>query len=202
MTGPFNEPEGATPLGPDDLVGLKFKHVRTRDELNELEQANVSNAQIWLDVRRKSDILTEEFTLKLHRRLFGEVWSWAGEFRKRETNIGIDPLHVPVQLRMLLDDARYWVKNKTYRPLEAGARFHHRMVKIHPFANGNGRHARIAADEFIRDRFAHPPIDWGAGHDLQRSNDRRNAYLRALCTADAGDYAPLLAFVGLEELGN
>jgi Fic-DOC domain mobile mystery protein B len=193
-----NEPEGATPVDPDEMDGLKFKHVTTRDELNELEQANVESGLLWLDRRRKTDVLTEQFTLELHRRLFGDVWTWAGQFRKTEKNIGIDPLQISVQLRMLLDDARYWADNSTYTPLEAGARFHHRLVKIHPFPNGNGRHARIAADTYITDRFRHAPIDWAAGHDLQHKNERRDAYIKALRAADAGDYGPLFAFAGAE----
>lgn len=132
---------------------------------------------------------------ELHRRLFGDVWTWAGQFRKTEKNIGVDPRDIGVRLLVLLDDARYWAAHGTFAPLEAGARFHHRLVQIHVFPNGNGRHARIAADTYLADRFGHRPIDWAAGHDLQRSDDRRNAYIAALRAADAGDHGPLLAFV-------
>lgn len=191
------EPDGATPLDPDQLEGLKFKHVTTRGELDELEQANIESGLAWLDRRRKTDVLTERFVLILHRRLFGDVWRWAGKFRLTETNIGVDPLHIGIELRMLLDDARYWTENATFVPLEAGARFHHRLVRVHPFPNGNGRHARIAADVFLADCFSHEPIDWAAGFDLQRNSERRDLYLTALRAADAGDYGPLLAFVGL-----
>jgi Fic-DOC domain mobile mystery protein B len=191
-----NEPEGATPLDPEDMEGLKFRHITTRHQLNELEQANIQSGLVWLGRSRKTDVLADQFILDLHRRLFGDVWSWAGKFRTTEKNIGIDPLQISVQLRMLLDDARYWAENNTYSPLEAGARFHHRLVKVHPFPNGNGRHARIAADTFITECFDHATIDWAAGHDLQRSNDRRNAYIRALRAADAGDYGALFSFVG------
>jgi Fic-DOC domain mobile mystery protein B len=201
MTIIGDEPEGATPLDPNELDGLKFKHIKTRDELNELEQANVESGLLWLDRRRKTDILTEQFILDLHRRLFGDVWEWAGQFRKTAKNIGfeVDPHDIPVQLRMLLDDARYWAEHDSYAPLEASARFHHRLVKIHPFANGNGRHARIAADTYITDRFGHEPIDWAAGHDLQHKNERRTAYIAALKAADGGDYGPLLAFAGVPD---
>jgi Fic-DOC domain mobile mystery protein B len=179
------------------MDGLKFKHITTRGQLDELEQANIQNGLLWLKRRRKSDILTEPFVQELHRRLFGDVWAWAGQFRNRESNIGVEPLQIGVQLRMLLEDAAYWGKHKTFEPLEAAARYHHRLVKIHPFSNGNGRHARIAADTYITDRFGHKPIDWAAGHDLQRTNERRDSYIAALRAADAGEYAPLLAFVGV-----
>lgn len=189
-------PDGATPLDPDERDGLKLRHVTTRGELDQLEQANIESGLAWLSRRRGTDILSERFVRDLHRRLFGEVWRWAGAFRRTEKNIGVDPFHIPVQLRMLLDDARFWSEHGAYPPLEAAARFHHRMVQIHPFPNGNGRHARIAADAYLQERFGHDPIDWAAGHGLQSMNERRMQYIAALRAADGGDFAPLLAFVG------
>jgi Fic-DOC domain mobile mystery protein B len=196
MRGSAADPEAATPLDPNERAGLRFKHVTTRGELDELEQVNIESGLLWLARRRKTDILTERFMRTLHRRLFGEVWRWAGDFRRTGKNIGVDPLQIGVELRMLLDDARYWAEHGTFAPLEAGARFHHRLVQIHPFPNGNGRHARIAADLYVEASFGSAPIDWAAGHDLQRSGDRREAYIAALRAADAGAYGPLLTFVG------
>lgn len=193
----FTEPEGATPLDPDEIEGLKFGHITTRGELDELEQANITQGLQWLRRRRGGDILTDEFIRRLHTRLFGDVWEWAGVYRLREKNIGVDPLQIAVQLRALLDDARYWAENNTYAPLEAGARFHHRMVQIHPFPNGNGRHARISADVYLEDYFDHRPIEWASGFDLQADNERRDAYIAALRAADAGHLDPLLQFVGV-----
>jgi Fic-DOC domain mobile mystery protein B len=196
MTAIGEEPDGATPLDPDELGGLKFRHVTTRRELNELEQANVESGLIWLGRRRSTDILSQAFLCELHRRLFGDVWTWAGAFRRTEKTIGVDPLEIGVELRVLLDDARFWAAHAVYPPLEAAARFHHRLVRIHCFANGNGRHARIAADAYLREYFSHPPIDWAAGRDLSKINERRDAYIAALRAADAGDYDPLLRFAG------
>ena len=197
MTSITDEPDGATPLDPDELDGLRFRHITTRGELDQLEQVNIESGLAWLARRRKTDILTEQFVHDLHRRLFGDVWKWAGKFRLTEKNIGIDPAHIAVQLRILLDDARFWSDNGTFIPLEAAARFHHRMVQIHPFPNGNGRHGRIAADVYLEQCFGHPPVDWAAGHNLQSMNERRTQYIAALRAADAGDLAPLLSFVGL-----
>lgn len=196
MSDAGSDPDGTTPLDPGEREGLKFRHITTRGELDELEQVNVQSGLLWLRRRRKPDVLTEGFIRQLHRRLFGEVWSWAGTFRLTEKNIGIDPIQIPTQLRMLLDDARFWAANDTHAPLEAAARFHHRLVQIHCFANGNGRHARIATDAYLRHAFGQSPVDWAAGHDLMRDNGRRDAYIAALRAADAGDYAPLLTFVG------
>ena len=193
------EPDGATPLEPDELEGLKFPHVTTRGELDELEQANIEQGLAWISRRRGGSVFDDGFIRTLHKRLFGEVWSWAGEYRQTEKNIGIDPINIAVQLRMLLDDARYWAQNDTYPPLEAAARFHHRMVQIHPFANGNGRHARIATDIMLEDVYKHPPIAWASGFDLQADNERRDAYITALRAADAGDLKLLLSFVGATE---
>lgn len=193
----IEDPEGATPLDPDERQGLKFRHVTTRGELDELEQANIASGLAWLARRSKKDVLTVQFIRELHRRLFGDVWKWAGRFRQTEKNIGIDPLHIPVRLRMLLDDARYWAEHSTYTPLEAAARFHHRLVQIHPFPNGNGRHGRIAADLYLEEVFGHERVDWEAGHNLQSMSERRRQYITALRAADAGDLGPLLVFVGL-----
>lgn len=194
----FDEPEGATPLGPDERVGLKFHHITTRGELDELEQANIQQGLLWLGRQRGGDILNDEFVRTLHKQLFGAVWEWAGTFRRRETNIGIDPSHIAVQLRMLLDNARVWAENGVYEPLEAAARFHHRMVEIHLFPNGNGRHARIATDIFLERYFDHPAIEWAGGFDLQADNARRDTYISALKNADRCEFGPLLEFVGLQ----
>jgi Fic-DOC domain mobile mystery protein B len=197
MTIVMEYPEGATPLDPDEMEGLKFKHITTRGELDELEQVNIESGLIWLS-RQRQDVLTDDFAVNLHKRLFGEVWSWAGTLRRTEKNIGIDPLQIGVQLRMLMDDARYWADNKTFDPIEAAIRLHHRMVFIHPFPNGNGRHARIIADTILTRVYGAPPIDWAGGHDLQRMNDRRKNYIAALRAADKGDMAPLFAFVSTQ----
>ena len=192
------EADGATPLDPDERAGLRLRHITTRGELDEVEQANIASGLVWIGRRRRKGILTLEAVRALHRRLFGDVWDWAGTFRKTEKNIGIDPAHIPEQLRMLLDDARYWVEHDTYTPVEAAARFHHRMVQIHPFPNGNGRHARIAADLLLEDHFGPDRVDWAAGHDLQSANDRRVRYIAALRAADNGNYGPLFRFVGAD----
>ena len=188
--------DGATPLGSNETEGLKFKHITTRGELDELEQANITQGLQWLDRRRNGDILTDGFVRALHRRLFGDVWTWAGTYRLREMSIGIDPLQISVQLYQLLGNAQHWAKQATYDPLEAAGRFHHRMVQIHPFPNGHGRHARILADVYLEEYFKHAPIEWASGSDLQADNDRRTAYISSLRSADAGNFEPLLTFVG------
>ena len=190
------DPRGATALTPDDMRGLRLAHVTTRAELDEVEQANVAQGLVWLSGRRRRDILDDTFVRELHRKLFGEVWDWAGAYRLRQANIGVEPHEIAVQVRLLLGNARTWCAKDVYPALEAAARFHHRMVQIHPFPNGNGRHARIAADEFLNRYFDLPPIEWAGGYDLQRNNARRDEYLRALRSADRGDFGPLLAFVG------
>lgn len=190
-------PEGATALDPDELEGLKFKHITTRGELDHLEQANIQIGMEWMRKTKRSDLLTERYVCDLHTRMFGEVWSWAGTFRRTEKNIGIDPLQISVSLRMLLDDAKYWIEHNTYKPLEAAAIFHHRLVYIHPFPNGNGRHARIMADSILLKIYKEKSIDWSGGHDLNSMNKRRQEYIQALRAADAGNTQPLFEFVGL-----
>ena len=198
MTEIGGGPLGATPLSVDDVQGLKLRHVTTREQLDELEQANVVQGLRWLAAEQRGDILEDSFVRKVHEKLFGEVWVWAGKYRKLETNIGVAPHEIATQMRLLLDDARTWCEQQVYPPLEAAARLHHRMVLIHPFPNGNGRHARIVADEFLKRRFNHPPIEWTSGHNLLQNNNRRNAYLQALRQADTGELKALLKFVNAE----
>lgn len=188
-------PEGATPLDPDELQGLKFKHVTTREQLDHLEQANIQQGLVWLQRYKGNDILNEGFIRDLHKRLFGEVWAWAGRFRLTEKNIGIDPMHISVQLRMLIDDTQFWLENGTYDPLESVVRFHHRLVFIHLFPNGNGRHARIMADAILTKVLDIAAIKWSGRYDLQAMNERRHQYIQALRAADRGDIEPLLKFV-------
>ena len=190
------EPNGATPLDPDEKEGLKFSHISTREELDELEQANIEQGLAWISRRRGGNIFDDVFVRALHKRLFGDVWAWAGEYRLTEKNIGVDPVQIPIQLRILLGDAKSQAEHRVFSPLEAAARFHHRMVQIHPFPNGNGRHARIAADILVEEVYRHPPVEWASGCDLQADNRRRDAYISALRTADRGKFEPLLAFVG------
>jgi Fic-DOC domain mobile mystery protein B len=195
-------PEGATALDPDELAGLKLLHVTTRSDLDHLEQENIQDGLRWLERRRnKIDVLHEAFVRTLHKRLFGDVWAWAGTFRTTEKNISIDPLQISVQLRHLLDDVSYWIDNKTYAPLEIAVRLHHRLVYIHPFPNGNGRHARIMADVVLSDLLQSTPIDWGGGQNLQAMTERRKVYIAALAQADSGAYGLLFQFAGLNKPG-
>ncbi len=150
---------------------------------------------------RRTDLLSESCVCQLHRRLFGEVWLWAGTFRRTGKNIGVDPLYIAAELRTLLDDMKYWFNNETYPPLEAIIRFHHRLTAIHPFPNGNGRHARIMADALLIKLYKLSAIDWAGGHDLASMNNRRKSYIQALQAADRGDYGAPVRICGYRSIG-
>jgi Fic-DOC domain mobile mystery protein B len=184
---------GATPLDPNEVEGLLPPHIHTQEELNEWEQANIGRALAWLASGRKRDVLNEGFVRELHRRMFDDTWRWAGRFRLTERNIGVAPEHIAPQLRDLLDDTRYWLQHGTYPVDEVAARFHHRLVAIHCFANGNGRHARLISDLLLASRGAEP-FSWGRG-DLMHAGDARDRYLAALRDADRGDLSQLMIFV-------
>lgn len=196
MSDGLDEPDGTTPLDPDEMEGLRFAHITTRGELDQLEQANIVEGMQWLKKQKKPDILSERFVCDLHKRLFGQIWKWAGAFRKTEKNIGVDPIQIAVQLRLLLDDACYWLEHETYPPIELAARFHHKLVLIHPFPNGNGRHSRIMADAMLTKLMDAPAIDWAGGYKLDDMNERREQYIAALRAADKHDFSKLLRFVG------
>lgn len=195
MSDIMNYPEGATPLDPDEMAGLKFKHITTRGELDQVEQANIQSGLKWLSRQKAPEILSEEFVRELHRKLFGDVWVWAGKFRRTEKNIGVDPIKIAIDLRGLLDDVRFWVENDTYQPKEIAARFHHRLVYIHLFPNGNGRHSRIIADAILTKLLNEEPINWAGEVRLEEINERRKQYIEALRAADRGDYSFLLNFI-------
>jgi Fic-DOC domain mobile mystery protein B len=184
-------PPDATPLDADELASLIPDHLTTQAELNEWEQLNIVEGDKWARKQRK-EILTETFLRQLHKQIFGETWRWAGEFRKSDKNIGVDWLHIGVELKKLLDDVRYQVEHGSFPVDEIAIRFHHRLVAIHPFPNGNGRHARMVADLLV-ERLGKSRFSWGS-HSLVDANDTRRNYIIALQAADARDMGPLLAF--------
>lgn len=186
--------EGQTPLTRDDLLDLKPTHVTTRGQLNFAEQENILRAVSEMAGRNLTPdkILTEDFIVGLHRKMLSDVWRWAGAFRQRETTIGIDPREIRPELRKLLDDARYWVDRAIYPPDEICIRFAHRLVAIHLFPNGNGRHSRLAAD-ILATALGQPEFPWGMGSGLP-SAESRSRYIAALRAADAHDMGPLIAF--------
>ena len=188
----FDQDDAATPLAPEEREGLIPSYITLRRELNEAEQANILEAEQWASARRR-DALSEDFLKSLHKRMFGRVWRWAGQFRRTERNIGVDPMHIAIKLRELLDDCRFWIAHATYPPNEIAARFHHRLVLIHPFANGNGRHGRLATDLLLA-ALGQPRSSWGSAN-LVDANETRKAYVKALRAADNRDISLLLEFL-------
>jgi Fic-DOC domain mobile mystery protein B len=187
--------EGQTPLDEDEKDGLLIPAIATRAELDEFEQQNIEKAIQWsLASSIKADtVFTENFIPTLHKRMYGEVWKWAGEFRKTNKNIGVDKWQISTELRYLVDDAKYWLTNKTYNPEEMTIRFKHRLVSIHCFPNGNGRHSRLISDIVIEKIFNLPVFTWGAAN-LVKQGDTRTAYLNAMRAADSGNFEPLIKF--------
>ena len=186
--------EGQTPLDPEQINGLKIKTISTQQQLNEFEQTNINEALKWLNTKRKiNEVLSEQFLIQVHKRMLGMVWKWAGNFRVTETNIGIEWTKIPIELRLLIDDAKYWVEHQTYDPEQIAIRFKHRLVSIHCFPNGNGRHSRIMADLIAKHVFELEKFSWGQS-SLLASSEQRKLYLKALQKADKGDYDALLEF--------
>lgn len=187
--------DGQTPLDEEEKDGLLILSIATRGELDEFEQQNIEQAVQWTLGRSYMPkmIFTEDFIRTLHKRMYGNVWAWAGDFRKTNKNIGVDKWQISTKLKYLLDDIRYWHENNTYPPDEIALRFKHRIVNIHCFPNGNGRHSRLMADIIIEKIYKQPVFSWGAA-DIFSEKDSRTAYLKAVKTADKGDYGLLLTF--------
>lgn len=186
-----HEDDASTPLTHEELQGLRPSYITNRAQLNEAEQANILEASVI--ARRRKFVLDEKSLNRLHREMFGNVWAWAGKFRQTNKNIGV-PYHlIPQELRVLKDDAAFWLSNGTYPADEIAARFHHRLVKIHPYPNGNGRHSRLATD-LLLESIGKTAFTWGSA-GLADQGENRSRYIAALQAADNHDYTPLFAFV-------
>lgn len=191
MRDPFHADDDATPLTPEERNGLIPTYITARNELNELEQRNIAEADGWAFARKRK-ILDEAFLKGLHRRMFNQVWRWAGKYRTTERNLGVTHYRIQPELWQVIDDVQYWIENQTYAPDELAVRFHHRLVFVHPFPNGNGRWSRLAADLLIT-RQGGSRFSWG-GANLQNATDVRRSYIDALHAADKHDLAPLIDF--------
>jgi Fic-DOC domain mobile mystery protein B len=191
MIAPFHAGDDATPLKPEERNELIPTHITLRSELNELEQQNIAAADGWAFSRRRK-VLDEQFLRGLHRRMFNRVWRWAGNYRKTERSLGIESHRIDTELHQIIDDAQYRIEQKSFPPDELAVQFHHRLVAVHPFPNGNGRWSRLAADLLIVQQGG-TRFTWGRAN-LQVAGDVRRAYLDALHAADNHDMTLLVRF--------
>ncbi len=193
----FNYILGQTPLDENECEGLRIRTISTKRELDEFEQKNIEQAVQWsIGKKIKVDsLLSEQFIKSIHKRMYSEVWKWAGIFRKSEKNIGIESWKISTELKMLLDDTKFWIENKSYSEDEIAIRFKHRIVSIHCFPNGNGRHSRLMADLIAEKIFNRKTFTWGQSNsNLSNASDQRSKYLLALKKADRGDFNDLINF--------
>lgn len=186
---------GQTPLSEEEKVGLLIKSITTRGELDELEQLNIEKAVEWTLENKfsKEKILSEKFIKLVHKKMLGNVWEWAGKFRRSEKNIGVEWIRIGVELKMLLDETKYWIENNTYSSDEIAIRFKHRLVNIHCFPNGNGKHSRLMADIIIESVFGKKVFTWN-NSNLVKPDNVRKEYINSIRQADNGSIEPLLEF--------
>jgi len=190
----FHYAPGATPLDPDEAAGLVPTHITTQGDLNAWEQINIVQGDRWAERQKKRDLLDEGFIRDLHRQMFDKTWQWAGTFRKTNKNIGVDSTQVAVKLRNLLDNTKYQIENHVFDADELAVRFHHQLVWIHAFPNGNGRHSRLMAD-FLAMRLGRPRLTWGGREtSITTVGQLRDQYLAALRAADQGQFNDLISF--------
>ena len=185
-------PDGATPIDPDESDALIPAHIATHAELNAWEQANIVAAEQWAFARRHGDCLRMEFVFELHRQMFADTWRWAGKARTTGKNVGVPASEIRPELAKLIADAHLWIDASAYSPDEIAARFHHRLVQIHAFPNGNGRHARLLTD-LLLSQLGRPRFSWGR-ETLDSAGSARERYLAALKDADRGSLKALMAF--------
>lgn len=195
MTRRFQEPDHTTALSPEDRRALRQTWITNRADLNAAEERNILNGTAWARRRRGAmpeDILTDRYAKTLHKQMFGDVWGWAGKYRERESNIGIRPHLITTEVPALFSDVLYWLQHRTYESDEIAVRLHHRLVAIHPFSNGNGRHTRLMADLLV-ERLGRDPFTWGR-RSLVEVSELRAGYVAALQAADNHIIEPLLKF--------
>lgn len=192
MNDIFEEPDGGTDLSEEEKEGLIPSYISTRADLNRAEQQNIAKGELWA-FSKKRNPLSLSFLNTLHKKMYGEVWEWAGAYRQTSRNIGIEAYRIPTELKQLVDDTQYQLDHETYSPDELAVRFHHRLVFIHPYPNGNGRHGRLATDILLH-YMDQKRFSWGAG-DLTQKGEVRSRYIKALQAADNHDYSLLLEFV-------
>jgi Fic-DOC domain mobile mystery protein B len=194
MTDLFDTDDDQTELSAQERKGLKPAYVTYRSELNREEQENILKAEKWLFARRliASGFTDQGFIRQVHKKMYGDVWEWAGKYRQSDRNIGVDYYRIPMEMRMFVDDVRYWLEHGTYAVDELAVRFHHRLVWIHPFPNGNGRLSRLLADR-LAVSLGESRFTWGSAH-LVKAGEMRARYVDALRAADAHDLRPLLDF--------
>lgn len=187
--------DGQTPLSEEEKEGLLIKSITTHGELDEHEQLNIEEAVKWTiqNSFNVNEILIENFIRKLHKKMFKNVWSWAGEFRRSEKNIGVKWVRIGLDLRQLLDDTKYWIEKETYPPDELAIRFKHRLVNIHCFPNGNGRHSRLMADVIVENIFDKDVFTWNYSNMVKAGQTRRD-YIVAIRQGDNGNIQPLIDF--------
>ncbi|MGS0527182.1 mobile mystery protein B [Zobellia nedashkovskayae] len=191
----FDYKDGQTPLDEEEKEGLKIKSITTQGELDEFEQLNIEKAVEWTihSKFKVENILTEKFIKNLHKRMYSDVWKWAGQFRKTEKNIGIPWTQIGIELKNLLYDTKYWIDNNTFPPEEIAIRFKHRIVSIHCFPNGNGRHSRMMADIIMESIFGNEIFNWHQSN-MVKANETRKQYIKALIEADNGNFKKLIKF--------
>ena len=188
-------PEAPGALTADEQARL-LPSLSTREQLNEIERLGINAARVWAmrpTVLRRSDLLTEAFMRELHRRMFGGIWRGAGRYRTTTGGPGWEPGQISKGVRMFLDDAEGWTRFSTYPVQESAVRLHHRLVAVQPWADGNGRHARLVADILVAVH-GEEPLTWGSRSAGLEAGSARVGYRDAIKAADSGNMDPLLEF--------
>lgn len=187
---------GQTPLDTEELEGLRINTISTKSELDEFEQQNIEEVMLWVSGKKwkKEKIFSEAFVLDLHKRMYKNVWKWAGTYRKTEKNIGVSSYQIPMELKKLLDDTLFWIDNDTYTPDEIAIRFKHRLVAIHCFPNGNGRHSRLMADIIVEKLYGLLPFSWGVKQKNVTKEMVRKEYIYSVKEGDRNNINSLIDF--------
>ncbi len=183
---------GETPL--DDISGLKLKHIRTVSGRADVEFENMALAidkYLTRAPSRRTAPFSLRWMLRVHREMFGNVWTWAGKRRTTDgLTLGVPAIRVEIALEELSRDLSLWRDAPIGRQEEA-AILHHRAVSIHPFLDCNGRWARMLS-RIWQLQHTGDYTRWPETELFQGQSSLRPAYIRALQEADAGDMTALI----------
>jgi Fic-DOC domain mobile mystery protein B len=179
---------------PFDGSGLKIKSIKTRRQLNEAEFESilrVTKKYLMSKPSQKLAPFTFGWLLELHREILGSIWSWAGEIRTTQKNIGVSANIVTAELGVIAIESEKRHSETGDLVIATAAEFHHRAVWVHPFEDGNGRWARLLANIWLM-QHDQPVIIWPASDLRDTESPIRGEYIAAMKHADLRNYGPLI----------
>ena len=171
--------------------GITIKGKPLKDHLEAKNHYEALEYLYSLVEKDNSQNISEYLIRNLHKLVTAETdKEWAGNYRNSNVII-VGSEHTPpdaFEVSIVMGDLIKWLRGnqKKLHPIELAAIFHHKLVFIHPFFDGNGRTARLAMNLLLMQK-SYPMA-------VMLKNDRKK-YYQTLSRADEKDYAPFVRFI-------